>query len=234
MSRQDKDLISKNSDFWFKSELIHPQVEDELLVMKNHQKLIDSASELFGKNGYHTTTIRQIVKQSGIGIGSIYQYVKNKEEILVLILEYILKQYEYKLNQSIEDAHQPIDKLIKGIEMYYRIINEEDEKIILGYSSTISLSRSYRGFIKELELRTNQIFERILAEGVQKGQFKPINIPLVAFDIIMLGHMWALKRSYFKNLLTIDEYVNQQTKHILEIVLENDYISAIKNKYSLS
>ena len=93
--------LSYDSDFNFKSQHIHALVEDEALVQKNHKILIDTATELFAKEGYHNTTIRQIVKASGIGIGSIYQYVKNKEEILVLILEYILKQYEFRLSRAL-------------------------------------------------------------------------------------------------------------------------------------
>ncbi|WKB34695.1 TetR/AcrR family transcriptional regulator [Terrilactibacillus sp. S3-3] len=149
--------IENQSDFSFKSQLIHAQVEDEELVRKNHQRLIDTATALFGKEGYNNTTIRQIVKHSGIGIGSIYQYVKNKEEILVLILEYILKQYEYKLNQAIKDNDSALKKMQTGIDTYYRIIDKEHEKIILAYSSTNALSDPYRAYIKELELKTNHI-----------------------------------------------------------------------------
>lgn len=224
MDNIERNVIEEDIGFKFKSELIHAQVENEELVLKNHQKLIEAATELFSKLGYHTTTIRQIVKKSGIGIGSIYQYVKNKEEILVLILEYILKLFEYKLSRATELSDQPIQKLKTGIESYYRLMNNEYEKIILAYSTTISLSQEYREFVKELELKTNKIFEEILTEGIEKGQFnKNINVQIVAYDIIMFGHMWALKRWYFKNKFTIDEYINIQMEHILNIILCDEY-----------
>ncbi|WML31250.1 TetR/AcrR family transcriptional regulator [Neobacillus sp. OS1-32] len=222
MSNQNNYNGNSEVPFQFKSQLIHAQVEDEALVLKNHQRLIDSATELFSKEGYHTTTIRQIVKHSGIGIGSIYQYVKNKEEILVLILEYILKKYKFNLSSSIEINDPPKERLIIGIETYVRIIDKEYQKIILAYASTNSLSPPYREYIKELELNTNQIFEEILIEGIEQGQFKPINVQLVAYDIIMFAHMWALKRWFFKSIITVDEYIDQQTKHILEMVLKTE------------
>lgn len=213
-NNEDEDL-----GFTFKSELIQAQVENEVLVQKNHQKLIDAATRLFGKEGYHTTTIRQIVKESGIGIGSIYQYVKNKEEILVLILEYIFKRFEYKLSRAIEIDDLPFQRLKTGIDKYYRIIDNEYEKIILGYSSTMSLSSDYRPFVKELELKTNKIFEDILSSGIEQGQFNPkINVQVVAYDIIMFGHMWALKRWYFKEKMTIDEYIKEQMVYIIRMI----------------
>lgn len=209
-------------EFIFESKLVNPQVEDRALIRKYHGQIIIAATELFGKGGYHSTTIRQIAKQSGIGIGSIYQYVKNKEEILVLILEYILNQYEYRLSQAINSTESPLNKLQIGIETYYRIIDQEYIKLILAYSSTSSLSRPYRDYIKDLELRTNQIFESILQEGVEQDQFKPINIPLVAYEIIMLGHMWALKRWFFKSFITIDRYINQQIRFIGKMVTKGE------------
>lgn len=226
MGNINSKLIQEDFEFKFKSELIHAQVENEELVLKNHQKLIDAATKLFSKLGYHSTTIRQIVKESGIGIGSIYQYVKNKEEILVLILEYIFKRFEFRLSLAMEmrDLDEPIQKLRTGIESYYRLIDKEYEKIILAYSSTISLSKEYRAFVKELELKTNNIFEEILKDGIEKGHFKKdINVPIVAYDIIMYGHMWALKRWYFNKNYTINEYIKIQTGHILNIIsYEND------------
>ena len=218
-NKQFNNIADDDVDFKFKSELIQAQVENEALVQKNHQQLIDAATYLFGKEGYHTTTIRQIVKQSGIGIGSIYQYVKNKEEILVLIMEYILKRFEFKLSRAIEVNDNPYERLKIGIDSYYRNIDMEYEKINLAYASTISLSKPYRSFVKELELKTIKIFEDILQQGVEQKQLpSSINVQVVAYDIIMFGHMWALKRWYFNSIMTIDEYISLQMQHIEKII----------------
>lgn len=219
MKELTRELIDEESEFKFKSELIKAQVENEELVQKNHQKLIDAATALFSKDGYHNTTVRQIVKKSGIGIGSIYQYVKNKEEILVLILEYLLKYFEFKLSKATKSSDEPIVRLKKGIEYYYRIIDKDYEKIILAYASTISLSKEYRAFVKKLELETNKNFEDILREGIEKGQFdENIHVEVLAYDIIMFGHMWALKRWYYKNIMTVEEYYKIKIDQITKLI----------------
>ena len=219
---KNNDSLSFDSDFNFKSQHIHAQVEDEALVQKNHKIIIDTASDLFAKEGYHNTTIRQIVKASGIGIGSIYQYVKNKEEILVLILEYILKQYEFRMTRALAFDDTPRKRLRIGIETYYRIVDREHEKITLAYASTISLSRPYREYIKELELKTNAIFEQLLIDGIKAGVYEPVNTKLVTYNIIMTAHMWALKRWYFKDIMTIDEYIDQQLAFFAKMVLTKE------------
>lgn len=47
---------------------------------------METSKELFTKQGYHKTTIRQIVSESGILIGSIYHFFKNKDAIFLAVL----------------------------------------------------------------------------------------------------------------------------------------------------
>lgn len=49
-------------------------------------KILTTAKELFSHQGYKKTTIRQIVDRSGVLIGSIYYFFKNKEEIFQSII----------------------------------------------------------------------------------------------------------------------------------------------------
>jgi len=67
--------------------------------------VVRAASELFGRQGYHKTTIRDIARESGLGLGGVYYYVKSKEELVLLFYE--------RINQQIETAfrEQPPAKI---------------------------------------------------------------------------------------------------------------------------
>ena len=45
------------------------------------KKITTAANELFRTQGYNKTTIKQIVEATGMQVGSIYHFFKNKEEI---------------------------------------------------------------------------------------------------------------------------------------------------------
>ena len=38
---------------------------------------------------------------------------------------------------------------------------------------------------------------------------------VVTYDIVMLGHMWALKRWYLGKTIPLDKYIDEQTTFIL-------------------
>lgn len=51
------------------------------------KKILDTAKKLFSEQGYKKTTIRQIVQESGITSGSIYNLFENKDAVFSAIID---------------------------------------------------------------------------------------------------------------------------------------------------
>ena len=61
------------------------KIKNRALIEKRRQQISDSAMKLFAEKGYHNTSVRDIANLSNISTGSIYDYVRNKEDILFLV-----------------------------------------------------------------------------------------------------------------------------------------------------
>ncbi len=48
--------------------------------------LLDAASRLFAVNGYHATTVPDIVEAAGVGHGTFYEYFGNRRDILLALV----------------------------------------------------------------------------------------------------------------------------------------------------
>ena len=46
--------------------------------------ILDSATRLFGKHGYHATTVPMIVAEAESSTGSFYMYFRNKEDVFAV------------------------------------------------------------------------------------------------------------------------------------------------------
>ena len=57
-------------------------VTDEALVRERRAQIVAGAVKLFSKNGYDRTTVQQVAKKAGVSTGLIYQYVRDKEDLL--------------------------------------------------------------------------------------------------------------------------------------------------------
>ena len=70
------------------------QIKDLDLVKQRRKQIIDASVKLFVENGFHKTTTRQIAKASGFSIGSLYEYVASKEDVLYLVCDAIHAEVE--------------------------------------------------------------------------------------------------------------------------------------------
>jgi AcrR family transcriptional regulator len=58
-------------------------------IQKNRREIERAALSLFTRQGFHGTTVREIADKTGVSIGNIYNYYKNKEEIFVSLTQHM-------------------------------------------------------------------------------------------------------------------------------------------------
>jgi AcrR family transcriptional regulator len=98
---------------------------DEVKV-STRQRILDTASRLFHSQGYNSTGINQIIKESNVAKGGLYHLFKSKEE---LCIEYLNKRHEFwfgKLNASIAGHETAKSKVIAAFDFIYNMNLEEN------------------------------------------------------------------------------------------------------------
>ena len=63
-----------------------PKVSQAHLAARR-QQILAAAMECFSREGFHWTTMQDIVRQAGLSPGAIYSYFKSKEEIIAAIAD---------------------------------------------------------------------------------------------------------------------------------------------------
>jgi AcrR family transcriptional regulator len=102
------------------------------------QKILISAKELFIEQGYKKTTIRQIVDKSGVLIGSIYYFFKNKEEIFQSLVLSIFDACDELVDKHFGEKESPAFQyaFMCAVELQAVEINDRVNEIYYeGYSS---------------------------------------------------------------------------------------------------
>jgi AcrR family transcriptional regulator len=62
--------------------LRYRQIKNKDLVKKRRAQILSAARKLFTKKGFTVTTVQDLCEESGVNPGSLYDYVKNKDDIL--------------------------------------------------------------------------------------------------------------------------------------------------------
>jgi len=95
------------------------------IVDKNIRKKIisNSAMELFANNGIQNTTINQIADHCGMGKGTLYEYYKSKDDILLDIFNIIVDDAERYIIDELDSANSYTETLKALLIGYIKFIN---------------------------------------------------------------------------------------------------------------
>ncbi len=183
---------------------------------KVRKKIIDVASALYAKKGFGATSIQEISEAANVALPVTYHYAKKKSEIMRLIMEDVLNIFQESLINEVKDIVDPVEKLAIAVILYLRVLDQQREKVLLIYQKSSSMDRNSKTRIMALEVEVSEIFSNIINEGIAQGVFKTVDVDLMAYNILMLSHMWILKHWHFKNRLTLDKYIDSQLVTILD------------------
>jgi AcrR family transcriptional regulator len=197
------------------------QIKNRNLVEKRRRQIVDAAAKLFIAKGFHKTTTRQIAQAAGFSIGSLYEYVNSKEDVLYLVCESIHEEVEQGVANALNRAVGGKQVLAEVIREFFLVCHRMSDFILLIYQETRSLPAVWRKRVLENELRITGILVSVLAELAESGELEGVaenTIEMMAHNISVLGHMWTFRRWFLSSHYTIDEYIRIQTEFILSMI----------------
>jgi AcrR family transcriptional regulator len=102
------------------------------------KKLLNVAVRMFGRKGYHATTVPMIVRAANSSIGSFYFYFRNKEDIFAAVLQALGEQVSAALNEAIQASGSDVPGQMKAAVkalVQFLAENPEGARILIVESS---------------------------------------------------------------------------------------------------
>lgn len=196
-------------------------VKDTDLIKKRREQMIKASIELFKEKGFHQTTTREIAKQAGFSIGTLYEYIRTKEDILFLVCDSVYELVHSRLSAALKLDQQPVEKLINVVELYFHIMDEMQEEVLILYQEVKSLKSESKSYVlkKELDMVSKliELIKCINPKGVSEK-----DIAIIANNLFVQGQMWGFRRWAVQREYTIDEYIETQVKYLKRVLLIED------------
>ncbi len=195
------------------------QVKDQGLVERRRVQIVDAAVRLFIDKGFHKTTTRQIARAAGFSIGTLYEYVESKEDVLYLVCIAIHAEVERNVAEVLGRATGGRDALRGVIREYFLVCDRMSDHILLMYQETKSLPSQWQKRVLENEVRITGLFKTAVARTFAEAKLDPpdnASLELIAHNITVLGHMWTFRRWFLRSHFSIDDYIDHQTDLILK------------------
>lgn len=146
-----------------------------------------AAVELFYKRGYEPTTLREIAKVVGIQVGSLYNHIPSKEQLLYSIMSEVMLDLIASLDKALEPYTDPVDRLRAAVECHVMFHAERAKEVFVGNSELRSLSRPNLKAVVDLRDRYEATFRDILEAGAAAGVFFVADAKLLTYVTLATG-----------------------------------------------
>jgi AcrR family transcriptional regulator len=170
------------------------------------ERMLNKASILFWKNGYQSTTMRQIAKAYGCKPSNIYNFFPNKESILYsMLLEQMKRLIAIIRPIAYDSTVSHVEQLRRLIKQHLsHTLNYKKSYKLLFDVGLHHLSTSKKKDIIALRDEYDRLVKRILDHGITSGEFRRINTKLSSFTIASMITRTILWYSS-KGPLSVDE-----------------------------
>ncbi len=166
--------------------------------MRQRAEIFEAALRLFSEKGFHNVSMSQIASEAEFGMGTLYKFFENKENLYKALLMEMAEQCHNQMMNAIRAEHDPISAIRKYVTTRHEIFFNNLELMRLYFAETTGasynlkagLDRDLLKFYDELIEELALIFERGIGDKVFRA-VDPYNMAL-ALEGAINAVLWRL------------------------------------------
>jgi TetR/AcrR family transcriptional regulator, cholesterol catabolism regulator len=159
--------------------------EDHVATAAREGQVRAAALRLFREKGYHATSMRDIANAVGINKGSLYSYIHSKEDLLIPVFERAMGVLLEQMEHISDDASlSPTERLRRAIHAHVTAVADNLDVLTVYLSEWRQLGAESLTTVRLQRERYASLFSQILHDGVQSGEFRPMDTSIVMLGVI--------------------------------------------------
>jgi Transcriptional regulator len=211
----------------------------EKVIAEKRSVIATAAKDLFIKQGFHATSMRDIARSAGVSLGNLYNYFETKDAIFESIINDYLTVIDEKLKKSLEAIEEPLEptSLRRLGEMAGEIVNEHSDFWLLMYIDVLEFrNRHFRKMFDGLAENFRRIFADKFDSAVERGDVRRGVDPAVGFTAAYMQffNYFLVEKLFGGNShlgLNDEQALNVLTKIFCYGVLSDEKLSQFKKQF---
>ena len=186
-------------------------------------RIVAAAVRVFGEKGFHSSTIADVCRESGLSVGAIYTYFSSKEELFRLSCDQIAARGLDELAERLAGATTTAERMRIAIDLYIETIDE-----YAGAPGQISLVQAWAEADREPSVRAMLAARRerlvgagqlLIRQGIAAGELPA----WLDVDAITRGFLGLLDGLMLQRIESGDAYrpadLGKRAGAMLEVLL---------------
>ncbi|MCD6151305.1 MAG: TetR/AcrR family transcriptional regulator [Deltaproteobacteria bacterium] len=191
------------------------QIKKEKTAVNNLEKIFNAVFNITYKKGFQAMSMRDLSRETGMSLGSLYAYFTGKEKLLGIIQAQGRSIIKKNLEQISRSHENPREKLRAVIKAHIFLSELFRSWFYFTFMEARNIKPAEFEAVKSMEEYTHKTLTDILTAGEEQGVFKPGNHELTSSMIKGMQQEWYLKRWKYRKLkVSVDQFAD----HLIEMV----------------
>lgn len=183
------------------------RIQKEAVAVRNLVRIIDSTLKLANSKGFRAMTLRDLCTDSGLSMGGLYAYIKNKDDLIHLIQSHGFILTRRTLLDFIAPETDDHNRLFAAVKAHLYLSELMRSWFYFSFMEAKSLPATEKKDAIAIEREIDGIFHEILERGVKNGAFRPLETQVLSAMIKALLQDWYLKRKKYRdNGISVEHY----------------------------
>lgn len=200
------------------------QTQKARFAVANLEKILTATFEVSATSGFDRMSLRDLSRQTGMSMGSIYSCISKKEDIALMVADIVRLSSELTRQHAMQ-SDSLWAKIEQSIRFHLYASSLLQPWYFFLYFETRSLPDAQQRESKQIELDGIKSFELQIQAGIDAGDFFTSDPRMIANTIVVLLEDWYLKPwktlSPWKSNLSIEQQekqINNYSQSIIELV----------------
>jgi AcrR family transcriptional regulator len=174
-----------------------PRVSAEHLTARREQ-ILDAARACFLRNGFHQTSMQDVIREANLSVGAVYRYFPSKTDLITAIAEQVIEQIAMVFDQIL--AEEPPPPLVTALERAVDLVtlNSGPDGVLplaLQIWGEATTDPALASFVDKVYRRIREILVTLARRAIERGDLPPGTDPYeIGVVLFALMPGYALQR----------------------------------------
>ena len=172
-----------------------PRVSEDHLTARREQ-ILAAARACFLRNGLHSTSMQDLIREAGLSVGAVYRYFKSKTDIINAIAESVVSGLLSELHRVVDQDLPLIETMSGFVDVIETQLGPDGAyPLAVQIWAESTLDPTIGEIVRERYTGIREVMARAAGDAVRRGELPPdTDVAAVASTLLSLLPGYALQR----------------------------------------
>jgi len=147
--------------------------------LQQREEILNTALRLFSEKGYRNVAMHEVAREARYGMGTVYKYFKNKDELYKALVMGVSRKFHQDLMASIEQERDPIQAISNYVVVRQKLFSDNLPFMRLYFAETRGASFNIKaGFDRDMVKLYEDGMGKlacVFEQGIRDGVFRDLD-----------------------------------------------------------